>query len=665
MKIGSVVEFIDRQKIICAVVVELKGDRIHLITEANREINLSPKRFTHAGGTFLDPSLGRDRLVGMLREITARRATLMHHVDIRELWEVLHSEPDWIDIATLTGLCFPDAPEGDHEAAVVRALFDQRRYFKFDHGRFFPNSETKIRQLEAEAEEANRRRDIIEKGKRWLKTVLEKESRKVSEEEGPYTDMLKDYYLLEKESPSYDLTHAILTDSGCGTPDQIFRLLVQRGVWTPDENIDLIRLQIPTRFSNESIAAAESLIREGGPVPARIRSDPRRRDLTDLPIMTIDGQATMDFDDALSIEALGDACRLGIHIADVAERIGKESLLDREARFRGSSIYMPDQRIPMLPAALSEDLCSLRCGEVRPALSILVELHPNGTLSNWEIFPSTVRVKDQLTYQDANLIFSQDSRLQRLVETARRYRRKRLDQGGLQITLPEMHLHLDENGEVSIGRINRESPSRFAVTEIMILANWLMATFLKERGICAVFRSQPQPKERLYNGDGGTLFQNWMQRKLLSRFVLGPGPESHSGLGLDAYVTGTSPIRKYYDLVTQRQIRSAFGLESPYSKEAVEGLIAELEPVMAHVAAIQARRNRYWLFKYLEKRIGQKEEALVLGKARNGYQILIPEYMIECRVPVPSGYELKPEDTIRITLQHVDARNDHLNVFMS
>ncbi|MBW1956840.1 MAG: exoribonuclease II, partial [Deltaproteobacteria bacterium] len=105
--------------------------------------------------------------------------------------------------------------------------------------------------------------------------------------------------------------------------------------------------------------------------------------------------------------------------------------------------------------------------------------------------------------------------------------------------------------------------------------------------------------------------------------------------------------------------------ESSYSREEVEGIIAELEPVMAHVIAVQVRRSRYWLLKFLEKRIGQKEEAIVLGRSRTGYQALIPEYMMECRVSVPASYELKPEDVIRITIQHVDARNDAFNVFMS
>ncbi len=664
MKIGTVVEFIDRQKMTCAVVMELKGDRLHVITEGNREINLSLKRLSHLSDMVLDTSIGRDRLVARLKEIAARRETLMTRVDIRELWEILNTEPNWIDLPTMTGLCFPDVPDKDHESAVVRAFFNQRLYFKFDTGRFFPYPEEKVEELTARTEEENRRREIIEQGRRWVKRVMESPHPRLEDADLPLVEMLKAHYLYEKDSPSYALSRAVLADTGIDTPDKIFRLLVKVGAWTPDENIDLIRLEIPTGFPSEAIDSAKRLIQE---IPLFHPGLPaeNRRDLTHLPVITIDGQATLDFDDALSVEDLGNRLRVGIHITDVGEVIQKDTPLDRESRSRGSSIYMPDQRIPMIPPELSEDLCSLRSGEIRPALSIMVELDPYGDVLAWEIVPSNIRVKDQLTYQDANFSAEKDPALQGLVHVARQYRRKRLAQGALHISLPEIHIHLDESGSVSLNRINRESPSRLAVAEIMIMANALMAAFLKEKGVPAVFRSQPRPKERLYEGEEGTLFQNWMQRKLLSRFVLSPEAEPHSGLGLDAYVTGTSPIRKYFDLVTQRQIRSAFGLEASYSREEVEGIIAELEPVMARVIAVQVRRSRYWLLKFLEKRIGQKEEAIVLGRTRNGYPALIPEYMMECRVSVPAGYELKPEDVIRITIQHVDARNDAFNVFMS
>jgi exoribonuclease-2 len=178
----------------------------------------------------------------------------------------------------------------------------------------------------------------------------------------------------------------------------------------------------------------------------------------------------------------------------------------------------------------------------------------------------------------------------------------------------------------------------------------------------AIYRSQPDPRERLYKGNEGTLFQNWMQRRYLSRFVLDHRPDKHSGLGLEAYVTATSPIRKYFDLITQRQIRAVLGFEQPYTSEEIDQLIQLLQLPMSNVGRIQVARHRYWLLKYLEQCVGRKEEAIALVRRRNNYQILLGEYMLECDLPLSSGLDLKPEDLIQVTIQNVSARKDLLQV---
>jgi exoribonuclease-2 len=239
-----------------------------------------------------------------------------------------------------------------------------------------------------------------------------------------------------------------------------------------------------------------------------------------------------------------------------------------------------------------------------------------------------------------------------------------MSQGAIQIILPEINVWLDETDTPVVNQVNRESPSRMMVAEMMILANWLSARFLAENEMPAIFRSQPKPKDRILKNGTGTLFQHWMQRKLLRRFELGTTAKHHCGLGLDAYVTATSPIRKYFDLVTQRQIRAVLGLERPYTEKEVEDIIDRLAQPMANVAKIQFRRNRYWLLKHLEGRIGEKEEAIILQRRRNGYSILLKAYMIECPLPRPSGIELKPEDLVQVTIQHVNARKNQLSLFL-
>jgi exoribonuclease-2 len=661
MESGSIVEYIDRQKILCAVVLEVKNQRLRLLTENNREVKLSAARLLHKDKTRLNLAMGRDKMVNALKEVASKRRALLDQVDIKDLWEILNTEQVWIDLETMTEFCFPDSPGGDHESAVIRAFFDDRLYFKFNLDQFFPNSVQQVERLISQRQEEARRNRVIELGGDWLKSLLNGASPPAgirSEDVREFTQILKSYYLIEKDGNDCTLAKAMISKSELDQSTRLFPILVKLNVFEENENIDLLRLEIPVEFSDEIQQSAQKLVSAG----RDFSHDPARKDLTSLSLMTIDGQSTLDFDDALSIEKLGDHYRLGIHIVDIGHFVRKADSLDREALSRGSSIYMPDQKISMLPAALAEGLCSLRAGELRPAISTMVNLSPSMGIIDYEIVPSLINVAKQLTYYDVNLAADQDQDIVRLREIAEKFRRQRLDAGAVQISVPEINVWLADDGTISVSKINRESPGRMLVSEIMILANWLMAKFLSENEMPAIYRSQPDPRERLYKGDEGTLFQNWMQRRYLSRFVLDHRPGKHSGLGLDAYVTATSPIRKYFDLVTQRQIRAVLGFEQPYTPEEIDQLLQMLQLPMSNVGRIQAGRHRYWLLKYLEQCVGRKEEAIVLVRRRNNYQILLCEYMLECDLPFSSGLDLKPEDLIQVTIQNVSARNDLLQV---
>jgi exoribonuclease-2 len=662
MKTGYIVEYIDKQKIICAVVLEVKDMRLRLLTETNREITLSSSRLLPCSDCKLDLSIGRDKMVSELKSVSQKRNLLLKNIDLKELWEILNTEQEWIDLGTMTEFCFPETPTPDHQSAVRRAFFNDKFYFKFKTDSFFPNPVGKVETLKCQLQEVEKRQKKIDRGVQWLKSAMNSNETpmELSLEDQELVKRLKHFYLFETDGSDNGLAKEILSEAGIHESEKVFDILVKIGEWEPNENTDLLELETPITFEEDVMDHVGSLMNDG----ASFLSD-SRQDFTALPLITIDGQATLDYDDALSIERLNDGYRLGIHIADVGYYVKKDDIVDQKAALRASSIYMPDLKIPMIPASLAENLCSLKAGEKRPAISVMITLSPGGEIRNYEITPSIIRVERQLTYFDANLMFDQDMDIYTLYLIAKRYHALRLEKNAVQITLPEVNVWINDRGEPCISRTNRESPGRFLISELMILANWLMAKFLADNQIPGIFRSQPGPKERLFEKADGSLFDNWMQRKLLNRFVLGTTAEYHSGLGLEAYVTATSPIRKYWDLITQRQIRSLLGLERPYTEEEILRIIHMLEQPMANVSRLQYRRHRYWLLKYLENEVGRKQEALVLGKRRNGYQVLLTEYMIECSLPLCPGIELKPEDVIKVTLQNVNARKDILQAFLS
>ncbi|MCK5784340.1 MAG: RNB domain-containing ribonuclease, partial [Desulfobacterales bacterium] len=473
-------------------------------------------------------------------------------------------------------------------------------------------------------------------------------------------EILTSYYLFEKDSTDPSLAKAILSGAGVDRHDKLFGLFVKLGVWDQNENLDLIRFEIPASFSHDINARAKTLVSGHGITI----EDTNRKDLTQLPVMTIDGEETLDYDDAMSIEKEGNDYRIGIHIVDVGHFVKKGDLFDREALSRVSSIYTPDRKISMLPTDLSENLCSLIAGQIRPAITISILLNAFAKVKDVDIFPSLIKVKHQLTYTEIDQMVKDDENIKTLHALAGHFRSFRLNSGAIQITLPEIGIVIDDDATIIINRYDRESPGRMMVAEMMILANWLMARFLTENDTPAIFRSQPPPKNRLIKDENGTLFEYCVQRKMLSRGILDHKPEHHSGLGLNAYITATSPIRKFFDLATQRQVRSVLGLEKSYTKDEIDYFIQLLEQPMRDIGRIQFMRKRYWILKYLEKKIGSVEEAIVLDKKRNNYVILLPEYMLECTMPLSGGVNLKPKDFIHVKIQHVNARNDVLSIYV-
>ena len=657
MELGTLIEYIDRKKVICAVIMQAKKQKVRLLTEANREVSVSEHRLFCVSGR-LNPEMGRDRLVSLLSEISNKRKALKAHVDVFELWEVVHDEEQWIDADTMAGLAFGAAPEPDHVSAVIRAFFEDRIYFKFDVTRFYPNSPDRVEQIQVQAKEEDRLAEIIRAGGEWLGQVYHQDKPEVPPDKEQYVSVIRSLYLFEKDSPSYDLGRQMAHAAGIDPNNGLFEFLIRLGVWDQHANLDLYRLDVPMEFPKETLQEAHALANGTG-----FRTDTsKRRDFTGLPVLTIDGQATQDYDDALSLETDGDYYRVGIHISDVSHYVDRGCLLDREALSRSSSIYMPDDKIPMFPPLLAEGLLSLKADQVRPAISVMVRLDQDAVVLDYEICPSLVRVRRQLTYHEVNLMAGDDKEIIALSGLAEKLREKRLDDGAVLISLPEINIWLDEEKNVTLHKVNRESRSRVLVSEFMILANRLMASFLADNRCPAIFRAQPAPRMRLFQRDEGSLYENWMQRRHLSRFMLCPKPEPHSGLGVDAYVTATSPIRKYFDLVVQRQIRGVLGLDSLYSQTDMENIIANSEVPLSKVSRVQFVRNRYWILRYLETRKGQTEPGMVLERRKDRYVVLLTDCLVECSLPVSSDPSLSAQDVVQLRIVKVDPREQFLSV---
>lgn len=658
MKIGSIVEYIEQQRIISAVILEVKNNRLRLLNENNREIAFSEKRLSHTSEDALDSSLTKDALLKELQKITQNRKELSQKIDISEIWEILCEEEDEIDISTMASFCFDPPVVPDYESAVIRAFFDDRLYFKFRKSGLTPCSPEQLEIKKRQLKEEERKQILIERGAAFIKSVLNDQSDEIVEFDKEILNILKWYYLLEKESSTAVVAKAMLAKADLKIPDQIFNILVRAGIWAKDENIDLIRMDIETGFSESVLKEVKALT----PRLDDLEKDPKRRDFTDQAVITIDGQSTLDFDDAISFEKNEDGYNLYVHIVDLGFYIKAQDKIDVAAMGKGSSIYMPDDKISMIPPQLSEDLCSLKEGELRPTITTHVRLSRFFEVIDYEIVPGIIKVQNQMSYSEANLLNGKEEPITTLFKMATTLREKRFKSGAVQITLPEINIWIEETGEIKLVKVDRENPSRMLVSEFMILANSLMAQFLADNNTPAAFRSQIEPRERLFKGIETSLYLNSMQRRKLSRAVVSAVPAPHSGLGVKAYVTATSPIRKYYDLLTHRQIRGILGYEDPYSKDDVEQILQNLILPVSNANKLQSIRRRYWILKYLETMQGKEFEALVIESHKDFCIVLLKDFMLESKLP-SGGYNMRPGDLVHVTIQHVNARRDQVSLF--
>lgn len=662
MDSGSIVEFFEEKRLLCGVVLELKGERLHVLTQNGRELTLSPKRLLHAGPTLPLARLNRQELLKRLEETAETRESLKVAINLGELWELLVQEEHPSTTAELAELWFGSASP-DEVAAAGRCLREDRFLFKQKDDQVIPNPPDLVAQLKEQQErELARRREMEEIGA-WLQAVWE--GREIAAQP-PWRDrvvaLLRQMAVSGAEAPDYLQGKAYLDKARLNSGDVPFRLLVRLGVFHEDEDLDLYRLQVPLEFAPEALTQVLQLSGETPPDPYAAR----RRDLTGLEVITIDGERTRDYDDALSLEEVPEGWRLGIHISDVSAMVFPDSPLDREAKERATSIYLPERRLPMLPEEISEDALSLLAQQERRALSFMVTLSSEAEVLAWTIEPSLIKVSRRLTYHEVDALLGQDQTLTVLARLSEKLKQDRLAQGGYELKLPEVWVMFGPQGELQVTVEDQEAPSRQLVAEAMVLANSLAAGFLVERAVPAIYRSQPEPREPIHRDEPKSLLELWQDRRRLSRVVMDLEPLPHWGLGLGCYTLATSPIRRYLDLLTHRQILAAVSeTPPPYRQEDLEQILPIMTTAMRRAGQLKARRLRYWLLKFLAGRLGQKKEALVLEAMPHRYRLIFPDMLLELFLSAPAGLRLSPGDNILVRLDKVFPREDQIKVSLA
>ena len=478
-----------------------------------------------------------------------------------------------------------------------------------------------------------------------------------------------------------------------------------------DPNAEVAKILVREQIEEDHPEAA---LREAEGMAAKVLRAvaPKRRDLREVPLLTIDPVDARDHDDAVWAERSGDGYRLWVAIADVSEYVQPGSALDAEARARGVTIYLPDRAIPMLPAALASDLCSLLPEQERLCLCVIADLDKNGTVKRVELVEGLMRAAAMMTYGGVARAlglsaeqpkspqaeaFKRDLKV--FDELARKLRRARLRRGALDFDLPEAQVLLDPTTCAPVGVQRRASDPGVKqayqiIEELMILANEAVARWLSKHRCPTVYRvhDKPDPMKLDRLGEVCHLFgapfdieqmtepkgvAKWLgkiaahpKKHVLEMLLLRSMKQAvydianigHFGLGSTAYLHFTSPIRRYPDVEVHRGVKRLLrGAQPDTSPAAIETLRASATLSSERErAAMEVEREVVDLYRalYMRDRIGDLLEGTVTAVVGSGLYVTLDEPFVDVLVRYdalgPDFYELGDDELSAVGLRSGD-----------
>jgi len=426
------------------------------------------------------------------------------------------------------------------------------------------------------------------------------------------------------------------------------------------------------------------------------------RDLTDKFIITIDPRDAKDFDDAISIEKKGQLYHLGVHIADVSSFVKEGGATDKEAFKRGTSVYLINYVVPMLPHRLSSDLCSLMPGQERFTMSVFMDIDSEGNVIRRRFMRSRIRSRVRLSYEDAQRII-EDKPLEentvsvfignsyekirlfllQALELAKILRKKRQSRGSLDFDLPEPIIELQPTGEVLSVAPSVRLWSHRIIEEFMIKANETVAEFLEENEIPTIYRVHETPdrdklkqflrvvegildikfdedveitREFLQNiitkaeERGHGTIVSYLLLRSMKRAKYSPNNVGHYGLASNSYLHFTSPIRRYPDLVVHRILKNVMDGKPKTSQE----FVLKLEKIAIHSTKREEIAEKaefdiidFKKYGYMKEKVGDVFEGFVTKVTPHGFFVEIEEYLTEGFVSVDVIDEYLEYDSAR------------------
>ena len=395
-----------------------------------------------------------------------------------------------------------------------------------------------------------------------------------------------------------------------------------------------------------------------------------RTDITDRMIVTIDGDDTKDFDDAIEVTKLSNGnFMLGVHIADVTHYVKEGSAMDDEAKTRGTSIYLADRVIPMLPKALSNGICSLNPHVDRFVLSCEMEINPQGETVDYKLYPGIINSKHRLTYKEVNKYYKgdktyDDAPLNEMLDTAKELseiiRRFKLKEGYIDFEIDESKIIIDEKGKTKDIVLRGRGFSEMMIEDFMVRANETVAYNSFSKELPFIYRVHDKPAADRLTALQGVIdildlgikidistdpkkFANSIRKLKLKRFddfmkimmlrtmakaVYSSKNIGHFGLASETYTHFTSPIRRYPDLMVHRMIRTYFFEGKTNQAKHFDEILPSIATASSNSEqkAVELERHVADIKKaeYYEGLIGEEFDGTIVTVTKFGFFVELP-----------------------------------------
>lgn len=658
--INELIAYRKRREPALGVVLSAHPDKLSILSEDGKRYSVEPKKVVLLTGITVPETLTDSERKLEMRKWRRELEEKKDSVDLETLWQCVVEERETVSFEEILELYSgAEQVSAEQRFLVFWAVDKNTVYLARGEDGYLVRSRDDVSMTLRTIELREERERRAQAAASWVRSVLSGEAPSaVDESHGEFLELIERYVIDLDDYGRAKEAKSFLHEAGIKEVESAAEFLIKTGFWEKDDDPESKKIAFHFKHSQRALEEAETVLSVRGDFEGLT-------DRTDLEVFSVDSETTQDIDDAISFEVHEDRVTLGVHISNVAHFIGRGSFLDQGALERAETVYFPEGRVDMFPRELVSRKLSLTAGDPRPALSLFATFNKEDfTLIDYRFEATVIRVSKNLTYAEATEIFDQTQWGNSLVALTDSLRGTRMEKGAFIVQLPELKIGVRDRDGISISKDYMGSPAHKVVSECMILMNRLSGDFFGKNAIPALFRSQSrdiEPEARELDPED-VLFPVKVIKHLKPSFVTST-PEIHKSLGVACYVQMTSPIRRYLDLVMQRQLISWLEEQNIcYSESELEDTNTRVSLATREIKNAQRGRHRYWLIRYLLEKDIKGATGYVSSRGYNGFNVYIPEFLVELALSNAGGRVFDIGSELSLSIWGVDPLRRRIRV---